>query len=51
MIERIHGLTAHLNGQRAQIGDQLKPGDVLSLGEQQVTFIAVEHGMAGDHGS
>lgn len=50
-IANIHGLTAKLNGQRANIGDQLKPGDVLSLGDQQVTFIAVEHDMAGDHGS
>ena len=50
-IANIHGLTAKLNGQRAEIGNQLKPGDVLSLDEQQVTFITVEHGMAGDHGS
>lgn len=50
-VEKINGLTAQLNGRDVMPGAQLMPGDVLSLGEQQVTFIAVENDIAVDHGS
>ncbi len=50
-VEKISGLSAQLNGRDVAPGAQLVPGDVLSLGEQQVTFIAVEHDVAVEHGS
>lgn len=51
MLERVEGLSAQLNGQEVQAGKPLKPGDVLTLGKNQVTFILVVHGMAGENGS
>lgn len=50
-VEHVKGLTVQLNGKDVVPGVQLAPGDVLSLGEQQVTFIAVVHDVAVEHGS
>lgn len=50
-IERVAGISAQLNGQQVQSGAQLHPGDVINLGQHQVTFIAVAHDMAGENGS